>query len=129
MDAADPVLPNDISPKHLDLVGHLLHYAEHGGRVPSHVLRDAAAVIVDQRASLAVRQGVAIGGNDDAPGYMHPSASGPICTGKEATWCPVHGDCTCPSMTFDPDDERTLDDESCPLHRSDGRHAAREATK
>lgn len=32
------------------------------------------------------------------------------CTGLAASWCPFHGDCTCP----EPEDEKS--DWDCPLH-------------
>lgn len=43
------------------------------------------------------------------------------CTGIAATWCPVHGNCTCPPRYPNhPDEliraERTLDEAACPLH-------------
>lgn len=41
------------------------------------------------------------------------------CTGVSATWCPVHGDCTCPP---DPD-PRYLNADRCPLHDSASSHA------
>lgn len=44
------------------------------------------------------------------------------CTGVTATWCPIHGDCTCPP---DPD-ERYLNDDGCPLHDSASSHAEAE---
>jgi hypothetical protein len=37
------------------------------------------------------------------------------CTGISATWCPVHGDCTC----RDPDDKN---DDDCPLHAAASTH-------
>jgi hypothetical protein len=44
------------------------------------------------------------------------------CTGVAASWCPVHGSCTCPRD----DDGRAenLDDDDCPLHASSSSHAA-----
>lgn len=43
------------------------------------------------------------------------------CTGITATYCPMHGDCTC-----DPGDDGTpsLDDSGCPLHDPLSDHAA-----
>lgn len=35
-------------------------------------------------------------------------------TGTMATWCPVHGQCTCP--------EHSLDDPACPLHAPESKH-------
>lgn len=46
------------------------------------------------------------------------------CTGLAATWCPVHGDCTCPSYGLGGDpEERDLDDPTCPLHSASSTHA------
>jgi len=48
------------------------------------------------------------------------------CTGLTATWCPVHGDCTCPPVFYADDDEpqgRTLNDPLCPLHSTTSSHA------
>lgn len=43
------------------------------------------------------------------------------CSGIAATWCDVHGECTCPS--FGPDDpERTMDGYTCPLHSFTSEH-------
>ncbi len=45
------------------------------------------------------------------------------CTGITATWCPVHGDCTCSlDDSFDP--VPTLNDDGCPLHDSASAHGA-----
>lgn len=41
------------------------------------------------------------------------------CTGVTATWCPVHGDCTC---SPGPDGAPSLDDTTCPLHDPLGPH-------
>lgn len=38
------------------------------------------------------------------------------CTDLSASWCPIHGDCTC-------DREEGLDDRNCPLHSVDSEHA------
>lgn len=58
------------------------------------------------------------------------------CTGLTATWCPTHGDCTCPEL-FDAVDEqgrgigepqgRDMNDERCPLHATASSHG--EATR
>jgi hypothetical protein len=37
------------------------------------------------------------------------------CTGWTATWCPVHGDCTCPRRE-DGEVEHNEGDRICPLH-------------
>lgn len=39
------------------------------------------------------------------------------CTGLSAFWCPLHGDCACPTP------EDALDDPDCPLHAVDSPHA------
>lgn len=41
----------------------------------------------------------------------------PACTGIAASWCPIHGNCSCPAP------EKALDDPDCPLHASDSLHA------
>jgi hypothetical protein len=40
------------------------------------------------------------------------------CTGLTASWCPVHGDCSCPNR------EEAMDDEGCPLHSWESSHGA-----
>jgi hypothetical protein len=37
------------------------------------------------------------------------------CTGVSATWCPIHGACTCK-------DPRDLNDDDCPLHSERSSH-------
>lgn len=55
----------------------------------------------------------------------HPNAD---CTGNSAGWCPVCGDCTCgPRYEGDPDGERTLNDDRCPLHAPSSPHAMGDA--
>lgn len=44
------------------------------------------------------------------------------CTGVTASWCPDHGNCTCPSDETGNRDWIDLDDGSCPLHASDSPH-------
>lgn len=44
------------------------------------------------------------------------------CTGVAASWCPVHGDCTCPEPET-PTASKSFDDPSCPLHSSSSSHA------
>jgi hypothetical protein len=41
------------------------------------------------------------------------------CTGVAASWCPIHGDCTC-KQAYD------LNDDRCPLHGSTSDHAEAE---
>jgi len=43
----------------------------------------------------------------------------PRCTGIAASWCPIHGDCKCPT---DENGERWEEDEKCPLHGSGSTH-------
>ena len=38
-----------------------------------------------------------------------------VCTDLSASWCPIHGDCTC-------DREESLDRWDCPLHSPDATH-------
>ena len=47
------------------------------------------------------------------------------CTGASARWCPVCGDCTCGPRYegAGADEERTLDDDGCPLHGASPQHA------
>lgn len=40
------------------------------------------------------------------------------CTGTSASWCPVHGDCTCP----EPNEAKN--DPGCPLHADQSAHGA-----
>lgn len=47
----------------------------------------------------------------------------PECTGSSASWCPIHGDCSCPWIHDDPDNGRTLDGPGCPLHSEKSEHA------
>lgn len=51
-----------------------------------------------------------------------PHAPAVVCTGNSASWCPIHGTCTCPR-----DGEglpiEGLDDPGCPLHRDGTLHA------
>ena len=51
-----------------------------------------------------------------------------LCTGLAATWCPVHGECTCPADTSEPDgvvNRPTFNDDACPLHSFSSNHAGR----
>lgn len=49
------------------------------------------------------------------------------CTGITASWCPIHGDCTCPRHTEGAMENEVIDrkaeDHQCPLHSSDSEHA------
>ena len=44
------------------------------------------------------------------------------CTGVAASWCPVHGDCTCPRTETG---ERESESLTCPLHAPNSLHAER----
>lgn len=46
-----------------------------------------------------------------------------LCTGITASWCPNHGDCTCPWRDGDEDKGRTFDSPQCPLHAEESDHA------
>lgn len=43
--------------------------------------------------------------------------AGRACTGVAASWCPAHGDCTCPEP------ESAMDHPGCPLHAPSSIHA------
>jgi hypothetical protein len=49
------------------------------------------------------------------------------CTGVTATWCPVHGDCTCP-VEPQTGDRPALDSDGCPLHDTSSAHGERHAS-
>lgn len=38
------------------------------------------------------------------------------CTGATASWCPIHGDCSCPEPVT------AMDDPACPLHAPTSLH-------
>lgn len=47
----------------------------------------------------------------------------PACTGITATWCPTHGDCTCPtSVVIFWQLAAPLNDPRCPLHGTVSTH-------
>jgi hypothetical protein len=57
-------------------------------------------------------------GKDDTPKALRKLADrieATGCTGVTATWCPVHGDCTCAK-------DRYMHDDSCPLHSGESAH-------
>jgi hypothetical protein len=54
-----------------------------------------------------------------APGIRVEVLPPEECTGIAATWCPVHGTCTCPEGT----DGRLFDDPGCDLHGQASTHA------
>lgn len=45
------------------------------------------------------------------------------CTGIAASWCPLHGECTCPRGPDGAIPEGGLNDPSCPLHATTSLHA------
>lgn len=64
---------------------------------------------------------------EDALPYapVRPSSE---CSGIAASWCPIHGDCTCPRQkNGDPvwrkNEEGVVEDEKCPLHGFASNHA------
>lgn len=42
----------------------------------------------------------------------------PLCTGVSASWCPIHGDCSCVEGS-----ENYHNDDNCPLHSGSSNHA------
>lgn len=48
------------------------------------------------------------------------------CTGLTATWCPIHGECTC-ARTVD-GDIPVMADSWCPLHKPNGDHPLKAVT-
>lgn len=51
-----------------------------------------------------------------------------VCTGLSASWCPIHGDCSCAPNPAIADPERAwqdrhMDDPGCPLHAPRSSHA------
>lgn len=59
-----------------------------------------------------------------AGGRITPSAYGD-CTGAGASWCPIHGTCTCPydvQVGYRRDEEGGIDPR-CPLHGDASEHA------
>lgn len=48
--------------------------------------------------------------------------SPPECTGFSAKWCPVCGDCSCPTREGGDTGERTMEDPGCPLHAPSSKH-------
>jgi hypothetical protein len=88
------------------LLGHLAGKALHFPDKRLHHLASAAAALLNwYRAetgdSTAMRPGI---------------APPPECTGITAAWCPVHGDCSCPTNSEDRADDR------CPLHAPTSAH-------
>jgi len=51
------------------------------------------------------------------PGLMPPV----VCTDLAAHWCPIHGDCACPSDAAG--NRWDLDSPDCPLHADGSDHA------
>jgi hypothetical protein len=52
-----------------------------------------------------------------AEGEIVPETAG--CTGVSASWCPVHGDCSCPRLDTG---EREEEAQDCPLHGEKSAH-------
>lgn len=53
------------------------------------------------------------------------------CTGLTASWCPFHGECSCPRNEAGEHVDRytgepAMDDPNCPLHSPDSSHGAAE---
>ena len=42
----------------------------------------------------------------------------PLCTGVSASWCPIHGDCSCVEGS-----DNFHNDDDCPLHSAASNHA------
>jgi len=89
----------------------IMDYLHEPGRMTAIELRHAADIreMVDryQAGELAA---------------LPPSGRWPVveCSGISASWCPIHGDCTC---TIDEDTfEITMGEPKCPLHGDESRH-------
>lgn len=50
------------------------------------------------------------------------------CTGLSASWCPIHGDCSCPRRD-DGEVEFSEGETTCPLHALTSSHAAHSGRK
>jgi hypothetical protein len=69
-------------------------------------------------------QYLAVSFDDGEVGLLHPTwevvylpeRRTATCTGLTASWCPIHGDCTCPDCS------EALDDTDCRLHRATSTH-------
>lgn len=91
--------------------GNVMDYLHEPGRMTATELRHAADIreVVDRFMAGEVLS-------------LPPSGRWPVaeCTGMAASWCPIHGDCTC---EIDEDTlERTTVAPGCPLHGDDSRH-------
>lgn len=80
--------------------------AEHGSP------EEAAAAVVNYIRAHNDELAVLLGYREDVSG----------CTGIAASWCPVHGDCTCPDINDETLDDVT-EDSHCPLHAASSNHA------
>lgn len=86
-------------------------------------LDDATAALSDELTE-AYAVGRADQGEADraAADPEQADATGPDCTGLTATWCPIHGDCSCPRREHDGGFDH-LNDPDCPLHGIYSEHA------
>lgn len=55
--------------------------------------------------------------------FLRPLIGRWTCTGITATWCPIHGDCSCPPHEYGLHYGRTLDDPACRLHAPNSDHS------
>lgn len=74
----------------------------------------AIALTKGLRVGVAIRDGKAV----------RPTER-PACTGASAAWCPVHGDCSCPTVEGPDPYARDLDAHDCPLHGPNSSHASK----
>lgn len=91
--------------------GELHRFARHAARShpwSAHEIGAAVRAMLSTASTLNRRPG-AIGR------AIAEAVEGERCSGVAATWCPVHGDCTCGRDYEDPGD--------CPLHAFDSEHA------
>lgn len=63
------------------------------------------------------------GGPSQKPCNCRKWMNAPECTGVSASWCPVHGDCTCDKASEEVDGNETEPDRDCPLHGPNSSHA------
>lgn len=81
------------------------------------------------RAAAATIRALPLPGDGEVDHTPMAASKAVGCTGTTATWCPVCGDCSCgPRFEGDPDGERTLCDERCPLHASTSPHGEESAS-
>lgn len=92
----------------IDVLERALRRVDVGGR-------NGVAVRDAEQALFLVRRHVA-----DALSAL-PESLDPRCTGVAASWCPVHGTCTCPRRgdgepIYRKHEEGVVHDDACPLH-------------